>query len=506
MLTQILNRGSDLEPRTEPHSTGPSARGFFPFARWFQTSATSGKRWRFDHPSLAPAIPAARQVLGFARPKNGPRRLLFINQYYWPDHASTAQHLTDLVESLAAQGHDCHVVCAQGSYNPNAPKPASFEVHNGVKIHRMKATSLGRRSTLSRMTDYLSFYARAMIVSLRLPRFDVITTLTTPPIIGLIGTILRRLKGSAHIYWSMDLHPDASLALGRMSSKNPVVAWLSWLSDTVYRQADKVVVLGPYMADRIHSKRVRRDRLAMIPVWSRRDEIYPIERDKNPLRHRLGLGNKFVAMYSGNLGLAHTADEFIGAARKLVDRPEIVFFFVGDGPRLKDVKAAQATENLPNIRFLDYFPREELHESLSIADVHLISMRAEMTGIVVPGKLYGAMASGRPAIFVGPAHCETADTIRQADCGLTVRPNDVDGLVAAITQLAADPEAATEMGSRGRAAFLAQHERIPCCEGWSALIGSLLSEPSVAEPARPRPSPEPSLSRGIVPRIINGST
>ena len=505
MLTQILNRGSELEPTVDLRPTGPTARSFFPFARWFQTGGISGKRWRIDQPSPFSDAAPTRKPLGSAHPKETHRRLLFINQYYWPDHASTAQHLTDLVESLAAQGHDCHVVCAQGSYDPSAPKPASFEVHNGVKIHRMKATSLGRKSTWSRMADYLSFYARAMVVSLTLPRFDVITTLTTPPIIGLIGTILRRLKGSAHIYWSMDLHPDASLALGRMSRKNPVVAWLSWLSDAVYRQADKVVVLGPYMADRIKAKRVRDDRLALIPVWSRRDEIYPIDRDENPLRHRLGLDDKFVAMYSGNLGLAHTAEEFIGAARKLVDRSDIVFLFVGDGPRLKDVKAAQAAEKLPNIQFLDYFPREELHVSLSIADVHLISMRTEMTGIVVPGKLYGVMASARPAIFVGPAHCETAETIRQADCGLTIRPGDVDGLVDAITRLAADPDMATEMGTRGRASFLATHERVPCCEGWSDLIGTLLAEPTAAKPGRPRPSQEPSLPRAIAPSVVNGS-
>ena len=261
----------------------------------------------------------------------------------------------------------------------------------------------------------------------------MVATLTTPPIIGLIGTLLRRLKGSRHVYWSMDLHPDASLALGRMSPRNPVVAWLAWLSDVVYRQADKVVVLGPYMADRIAAKGVRRDRLATIPVWSRRDEIYPLPREGHELRASLGLADKFVAMYSGNLGLAHSFDEVIEAARRLRDRDDIVFLFVGGGPRLAEVRAAKEAEGLDNVRLLDYFPREQLHASLSVADVHLISMRAEMTGIVVPGKLYGAMASGRPTVFVGPGHCESADTIRQADCGLTVRLGDADGLVEALT-------------------------------------------------------------------------
>jgi colanic acid biosynthesis glycosyl transferase WcaI len=407
-----------------------------------------------------------------------PQRLLFINQYYWPDHASTAQHLTDLAEDLAARGHDVHVVCSRGCYREGTPRPPRREVHNGVSIHRVEATSLGRRNTLRRMIDYLSFYARALWLGLFLPRFDVVTTLTTPPIIGLIGTILRRLKGSRHLYWSMDLHPDASLALGKMSRKNPVVRLLSWLSDAVYRRADKVVVLGPYMADRVASKGVRADRLATIPVWSRRDEIYPMDREGHPLREELGLEDKFVAMYSGNLGLAHSFDEFLEAARRLRRRDDIAFLFVGDGPRLAEVRKAIDSEGLANVRFMKYFPREMLHASLSVADVHLISMREEMTGIVVPGKLYGAMASGRPTLFVGPDHCESADTIRQADCGATIRLGDFDGLVAAIEGFAADLDASRETGRRGRSAFLARHEKDGCCADWASLVGDLVTVPA----------------------------
>ena len=229
----------------------------------------------------------------------------------------------------------------------------------------------------------------------------------------------------------MDLHPDASLALGRMSPRNPVVRGLRWLSGLVYRQADRVVVLKPYMADRVELKGVAAGRIETIPVWSRRDEIYPIPRGSNALRKSLGLGDAFVVMYSGNMGLAHSFDEFVEAARRLRDRSDIVFLFAGAGPRLDEVKAAQRRDGLANVRFLDYVPRAQLHMSLSMADAHLISMRPEMSGIVVPGKLYGVMAAGRPAVFVGPGHCESADTIRAAGCGITLERGDVDGLVAA---------------------------------------------------------------------------
>ena len=135
---------------------------------------------------------------------------------------------------------------------------------------------------------------------------------------------------------------------------------------------------------------------------------------------------------------------------------------------------------------MDYFPREQLHASLSVADAHLISMRSEMTGIVVPGKLYGAMASGRPTLFVGPDHCESADTIRESDCGTTVKLGDADGLVRAIEALIDDPDLAAKLGRNGRAAFLARHEKDHCCARWSALIADLLDGPtkSVKLPAR----------------------
>jgi colanic acid biosynthesis glycosyl transferase WcaI len=409
------------------------------------------------------------------------RRLLFINQYYWPDHASTAQHLTDLAESLAARGYECHVLCAQGRYQAGAPAAATYEVHQGVHIHRVRATSLGRRSTFTRMADYLSFYARAVAMALRMPRFDAAVTLTTPPIIGLIGTLLRRLKGTSHIYWSMDLHPDASLALRRMSRRNPAVGGLVWLSDHVYRQADRVIVLGPYMADRVLEKKVRPDRVATIPVWSRRDEIYPVNRRSNPLRQSLGLDeDTFVAMYSGNLGLAHGFDDFLEAARLLRERPDIVFLFAGGGPRVEQVRAAVQNEKLTNVRLLDYVPRQELHLSLSMADCHLVSLRPEMTGIVVPSKLYGAMAAARPVLFVGPTHCEPADTIRRAGCGYTLGPGDSASVVTALTTLAGDLNLARQMGEKGRLAFLTAHERELCCYQWLETIRSLLPRPRVA--------------------------
>ena len=289
----------------------------------------------------------------------------------------------------------------------------------------------------------------------------------------------------------MDLHPDASLALGRMSPSRLFPRFMSWLSGFVYRQADKVVVLGPYMADRIALKQVAAERIVTIPVWSRREEIYPIPRAANPLRKSLGLQDAFVAMYSGNLGLAHSFDEFLkrpgGSATATISCSSS---WEAARARMKSRPPASAT-GLTNIRLLDYFPRDQLHASLSLADVHLISMRPEMTGIVVPGKLYGVMAASRPAIFVGPEHCESADTIRHAGCGFTIAPGDAEALVSALTLLAGDASLGRRMGERGRSAFLTTHERKLCCNQWHELMSELLAQPVDNRSRTARRNPDP---------------
>ncbi len=399
-------------------------------------------------------------------------RLLLINQHYWPDHASTAQHLTDLAESLAEQGHDVHVLCSRAASRPGGGVRKRKETRNGVTIHRVGASGLGRGSNLRRMGDYLTFHLAALLKALALPRFDVVVTLTTPPLIGLAGQLLRRWKGASHVFWSMDLHPDASLALGLMDRRRHLVKLLLRISDALYRNADRVVALGSYMEDRLLAKGVRPQRLSVIPVWGRRDDDGS-GKATGSLRSALGLTNEFLLMYSGNHGLAHTFDEVLEAARRLKHRRDLVFVFVGDGPRLRQVVDAKRVFALDNVRTLDFVPREQLQDALAAADAHLVTLRQEMTGICVPSKVYGAMSAARPIVFVGPEHCEVADAIRDADCGVTVRPGDCDALVAALEALAADRAAARQLGEQGLASFTAEYERDACCARWHWLIGEL---------------------------------
>lgn len=410
--------------------------------------------------------------------------LLFINQHYYPDFASTGQHLTDLAEHLAEDGFEVHVLCSRGRYLAGKLQAPKEEVHNGVTIHRVDGTSFGRGSHLGRIADYASFYAKALRRVLFGRRFDAVIVLTTPPLLVVLGGLAQRLRGQRYGVWSMDLHPDAEEALGMLRPGSLALRILHTLNDWGYRNAEFVVDLGAYMKARLRKKGVAAERLHTIPVWSKRDEILPTPVEGNPLRAELGLQDRFVVMYSGNAGLAHRFDEVLKAMQALREHPSLYFLFVGGGPRRAEIEAFIAEHGITNARYLDYFPREQLKHSLTLADAHLLTLRPDMAGIAVPGKLYGIMAAGRPTAMLGPEASEPAQTILRERVGFVVdpaKPSATDRLIGGLLDLAADPDEARAMGERARAAFLAQYEQEVACRMWGTLLTRQLADP-VSEP------------------------
>ena len=400
--------------------------------------------------------------------------ILFINQHYWPDCAATALMLTDLAEHLASNGFDVHVLCSRGHYLSGAMEVPAEETHNGVHIHRVQATAFGRESVVGRLTDYASFLMSTLGRVLAGPSYDYIVTLTTPPLLPLLGTMARVLRGQAYGIWSMDLHPDAEVAAGMFSESGLPARLLHALNNAGYRNAEFVIDLGTYMKRRLRDKGVSGDRLHTIPVWNRKDDVAPLPHDKNPLRAELGLEDKFVVMYSGNAGMAHRFEEVLAVMKRLDGHPDIEFVFVGEGPKKGQIEAFAEAHDLSNFRYLPYFDREDLKYSLPMADVHLMTLREEMAGIAVPGKLYGIMAAARPVLMVGPEASESGETIQISGAGRVVDPSQDE--VAARTLhdtlmlLYHDDRLRAEMGKNGRRAFLEHFEREVCCREWTALL------------------------------------
>ncbi|HET6618167.1 MAG TPA: glycosyltransferase family 4 protein [Gemmatimonadota bacterium] len=402
--------------------------------------------------------------------------ILFVNQHYWPDVAATGQILSDLTEFLVAEGYEVGVLCSRGGYEGGRVDAPAREIRRGVRVMRVASPGLGRRSHAGRLVDYAAFLAQvaARLASRR--RWDLVVLLTTPSMLAVSGWVAERVRGQRYAIWSMDVHPEIEVALGILPGAASRL--LRPLDRASHERAEFVVALGSCMKDRLLAKGIPEVLIRTIPVWSRKDELEPIDRRENALASELGIDDEFVIMYSGNAGLAHRFDEVLQAIERLERDPGFEFVFIGGGPRKPEILAG--ANGRRNFRYLDYQPRGELTRSLSLGDVHLLTMRGDMAGLVVPVKLYGIMAAARPVVMIGPRESDSARTIERERIGAVIDPEELgtgasEKLVETLRTMRGDPEERRAMGLRARAAFLERYERSACCASWERLIRETLS-------------------------------
>lgn len=381
-------------------------------------------------------------------------RILLLNQYYWPDVAATAQILTDLAEGLVRYGHEVTVICSRRSYTGNGPALLARERRNGVQIIRLPAVGGGKKASFGRrLADFMSFYALAAVKCLSLPKHDVVVTLTTPPLIGLVGRMLQLAKGTRHVHWCMDMYPDIQLAHGMIRQNGAVHRLLSSCTRSFVRAADAVCVLGPHMRTRLLAYEPSRTKVHTVPVWADGDRLKPVDHNANWFLKKHGLSGKFVVMYSGNIGAGSSFDTIVQVIRQLGHDPEIRFAFIGDGSQLRALKRFAKEHHLRNLLFLPYQNRQHLRFSLSAGDAHLVTVKPGLEGMKVPGKTYGIMAVGRPIIYIGNPKGEVYDLVKEQKIGCAVEEGDVQGLLAGITFFRQNPSSGRTMGHRARRLF-----------------------------------------------------
>jgi colanic acid biosynthesis glycosyl transferase WcaI len=400
-------------------------------------------------------------------------RILLLNQVFHPDVAATAQHAHDLARHLVAHGHEVDVIASRSIYGEKGATLPKRETIDGVHVHRVGRSLFGKAGIRARLLDFAMFYVAATFKAFTIRRPDVVICFTTPPFIALLGGLLKLLRGSRHVYWIMDLYPEVLVANDVLRARSPVTSALEFISRLCMRSADRIVVLGRCMRQRVLDKRiVRPERVVHLGVWSDHEEVRPIERDANPYREQWGLDGRFVVMYSGNFGLVHDVETMCRAAEKLQRDQRIAFAFVGGGKRKREVETFVKTLGL-DARLEPYQPREQLDALLSCADVHLVSLLPGFDGLVVPSKLFGIMAAGRPAIVIGPPTSEISLVVQESGCGRVIAPGDVTTLANTIRELADNPALARDMGERGRRALQQQHDRAHRCEAWRRMLEEL---------------------------------
>lgn len=397
-------------------------------------------------------------------------RVLLINQVFYPDVAATSQHAHDLAKHLVEAGHVVQVIASRSLYGEKGAALPKREIVDGIEVFRVGRSIFGKAGILARVADFALFYLAATIKALTRKKPDVVVCFTTPPFIALLGWFMRLARRSRFVYWVMDLYPDLPVACGVMKPKSLATKFFERVNRFCLKRADRVVVLGRCMMKRVIDKGIKPDHVQHIGVWSDQDEVRPVPRETNPYRKEWNLGDRFVIMYSGNFGLGHDVETMCRAAEAMQDDDRFRYVFVGGGKKKKTVEDFVNEHALSNAVLAPYQPREKLDESLSCADVHIATLLEGVEGIMVPCKLFGIMAAGRPTIFVGHPESELARVLTEQDAGVIVRQGDVEGLVSAIRQFADEPELAQRMGENSRRALAGAYSRHDACEAWRVML------------------------------------
>ncbi|MEM2368284.1 MAG: glycosyltransferase family 4 protein [Candidatus Bathyarchaeia archaeon] len=385
------------------------------------------------------------------------KRVLVLNQYFPPDTAATAKMVAALVEFLSRH-FKVTVLAGRPSYNPTERHPFYLwrrEKHHVVMVERVGSTTLPRHRMRWRLSNYLSYLALALPRALTIPT-DVLIAMTDPPIVCLIGAIVAALRKCPFIYNIRDLHPDMAIAAGLISS-GPLTECWEKLHRWVMKRANWVVVLGEDMKERVKAKGVPQEKIVII-----RDGVpipHKLPPSDHPLVREIRCGFNFVAMHAGNIGFYGAWETLILATRELGDR-NFGLIFVGDGAFKERLVQIASANNIPNIRFLPFRPKEEVPFVLISPDIHIVTLRKGMEGLVVPSKLYPILAMGKPVLVVASEESDAARIVKRTGCGLVADPDSPSSVADVLRWAKRNKGVLWEMGQRAREIALEFSEEV----------------------------------------------
>ena len=403
-----------------------------------------------------------------------PPRIIFVNRLYWPAGAATAQLLSDLAEGLAARGFSVHVVAAG----------TGATHHHGVTIHRT-GTPENHGGLVSRVWNHRSFLRAARGELNRLVQAgDTVVALTDPPLLGILAATVARERGARVIHWIQDIYPEiASVHFGALARW--LLAGLAHRRDRAWQEAGACVTLGAEMGHMVASRGVDPARIHLLPNWAPRELDAPATAEAIAAKRAAWeCTGKFIVAYSGNLGRVHEFATLLDAAERLRDDPQVVFLFIGRGARYPAVAEEIKRRRLTNVRLLLPEPRSSLAAALGAADVHAVTLAPAYSGLVYPSKLAGALAAGRPVVFVGSADGEIARLLKAQDCGAGLAPGQGEALATLIKAWRADDALRHRLGANARTVFSGRFDLASALDHWEALLQTPGAGPKFSLPPR----------------------
>ncbi len=356
--------------------------------------------------------------------------ILLLNEYFPPDTSATAKCAAQVADALTEK-HSVTVLAGRPSYDPSerhSPYLLRREVRGNLAVERVGSTAFPRFQMRRRVSNYLTYLSLAVPRALSI-RSDVVLAMTDPPIEGIVGAFVAQLSGRPFVYNIRDMYPDMGERLHRWA----------------LRRATRVIVLGEDMRDRIVSKGVDSARVVISRDGITVPETLPSP--ENPVAREIRGDFRFVLVHAGNLGFYGAWQTLISAVRTL-ENEGVGLVFVGEGAMKSQVEAMAA--GCRAVRFLPFRPASEIPLVLSSGDMHVVTVKRGLEGVVVPSKVYPTLAAGRPVLGVAPEECDVVRIIRRSGCGLAANPDDPNTIVEALRGVLHDSEQIRNMGLRAR--------------------------------------------------------
>ena len=384
-------------------------------------------------------------------------RICIINEFFYPDNTGgTGTVLADLAQNLLVvdPNLEIDVLTSRTLYRSEGQTPPTRECWDGIDILRLNTPAPMTASTVKRLAAN-SVFALAVLWQLLLrKRYDALIVTTAPPPAPFAAQVIRLLKRTPYAYVTYDLEPDRAAALKVLPVTHPVARILRRLQRGWLRSSDEVVALGRCMKATLHSRYgIPLEKISVIPIGHDATRVTPVESTSTEFRKKHGLRG-FVALYSGNFGRYHNFDTILDAAKRMaVTHPDMTVVLVGNGSQRPRIAARIETEAIGNVRLFPFVPREEFSDLQASADVSLVTLEPGMEGLCVPSKFYNILAAGRPTLAIVGPQAEVSLTVEEEKCGIRVDPEDVDGLVDALSAMIESPDELNRMGRNARIAL-----------------------------------------------------
>ena len=419
-------------------------------------------------------------------------RILIYGINFAPEVTGTGKFSGEMVAWFTDHGHEVRVVTSP-PYYPEWRVREGYsawryrrEADGPVRILRCPLWVPAAQTGGRRVVHLASFALSSLPVVLYqglVWRPDVVGVVVPTLMSAPAAWLAARLGGALAWLHVHDFEIDAAFGLNLLKGSG-VRRLFASLERWLMRRFDLASTISPPMRERLKAKGVRAERAVLFPNWVDANAIHPLD-GVSPLRDELGIGaDDVVALYAGNMGEKQGLQTLIEMAREIQDHGEIVVVLSGEGAAR--ARLVDSARGLANVRFLGLYPVERLNDLLNMADIHLLPQRSEAADLLMPSKLGGMLASGRPVIAGAHEGTQIAEMVK--DCGVVVPPDDASAVAEALLRLAGDADSRRALGRRGRARALAEWNREGILERFEAELAARVSSKRGTDQTRGRPA------------------